>query len=276
MGRRNKLNKKKKQKIVEITDNIIKRDNTDYSIQENKIEEKKSKFFSIFEKSKDKTINDFNEKLELQKKEEEERLKRIEEIKEKAKKDAEEKAKQLKKEKEEKELNEEKEKNIKQSMEIKNNTFASLLSNIKILDNFKEDVSDTKVMMKEILEKKTEKLNQSSLHNLHNLKILDEEKIYTLKFNKNVYSALITLTNLDENEKIEIKLKKHRYQDTANYIIYNNSKIKVDRNNTIVKFQKIKQNIIITGRTTSINIKLKNKNIDCIKVNIAKKNYIWI
>lgn len=283
MGRRNRIKKQQKEKIEDINDFV--RDNTDYSIQET--EEKKSKFFGIFEKTKDKKIEDFSQKLEKQKKEEEERLRRLEEIKEQAKKDAEEKAKQLQKEQEEKQkvlekqkqeaeekLKEEAAKAEEEAKKIKKGTFASLLSNIKTLDNFKEDVIDESVIMKEIVETKVEKVKETVL----NLKILEEGKIYTLKFNRNINYALLYLTNLDQNEKIEMKLRKHRYQDTANYFICNNKKIKVDRNNTIIKFEKKSEQVIITGKNNSIIVKLKNKNIDCIKIdsNIKKHEYEWI
>lgn len=283
MGRRNKI---KKQKKIEEKKDIV-RDNTDYSIK-SEIEEKKTKFFGIFEKTKDTKIEDFSKKIEIKKKEEDEKIKRIEELKEKAKKDAENKAKQLQKEKkeieqkikEESKLSEEVEQKIKEeskSLEetekkIKKGTFASLLSNIKTLDNFKEDVIDETVMMKEIIENKKKKVSE----NILNLKILEDNKIYTLKIEKQIYRAKFFLTNLDETEKIEFKLHKHRYQDTANYLFYNNKKIKVDRHNTIIRIEKQTDNINITGKNNTFNIKLKNKNIDCIKLDISKNNYLWI
>lgn len=281
MGRRNRINKKKKETVVEEVKDLV-RDNTNYSVQP---EQKKSKFFGIFSETKDKIVQDFSEKLEKQKREEEDRLKRIEELKEKAKKDAEEKAKQLQKEKEkkleeakkqkeeeEKKLKEEAKKAEEKSKEIKKGTFASLLSNIKILDNFKEDVSDTSVMMREIIVSKKEKVKKTL-----NLKIIEDNKVYTLKFDKKIMCAYILLTNLDESENIELKLFKHRYQDTANYLTYNTQKIKVNRNNTIIKFKKNNDIISITGNSRSFNIKLKNKNIDCIKIkDISSKDYIWI
>ena len=283
MGRRNRINKKKKQ--VEEKIEII-RDNTDYSLNE-KVEEKKSKFFGMFEKTKDKKIEDFTKKLEKQKKEEEERLRRIEEIKEKAKKDAVEKAKELEKQKkeeedklkkqkeeEEKKLKEEAEKAEQEAKKIKKGTFASLLSSIKTLDNFKEDVNDSKVMMKEIIENKTDKIKKSTLLNL---KILEDNKVYSLKIDNKVYRLDITFTNLDNTENLLVKMNKHRYQDTANYLLYNNQKIKVTRRNTIIKIQKINDNINITGINRTINIKLKNKNIDCIKLDRVKNSdYKWI
>lgn len=282
MGRRNRIKKQKKEKVEEVTDFV--RDNTDYSIKE-EVEEKKSKFFGIFDKTKDKKIEDFSEKLEKQKKEEEERLRKIEEIKEKAKRDAEEKAKELqkqaqeekakqeaaKKEAEEK-LKQEAAKAEEEAKKIKKGTFASLLSNIKTLDNFKEDVVDDSVMMKEIVENKTKTVKE----NILNLKILEDEKIYTLKLDRSVMRGLIYLTNLDESEKIELKIYKHTYQDTANYIFQGKNKIKIDRNNTIIRFQKNNSHITITGKS-SISIKINNKNIDCIKIdNIPKNKYLWI
>lgn len=279
MGRRNRIKKQQKEKIENFA-----RDNTDYSI--NEVEEKKSKFFGMFEKTKDKKIEDFSEKLEKQKKEEEERLKRLEEIKNQAKKDAEEKAKQLKKEAEEKQKKLEKskkeaEEKLKQEVvkseeeakKIKKGTFASLLSNIKTLDNFKEDIIDETVIMKEIVETKVEKVKESVL----NLKILEEGKIYMLKIERNIYNATLFLTNLDQSEKIEMKLKKHRYQDTANYFSYGKNNVKVDRNNTIIKFEKKSNQIIISGNNRSFTVSLKNKNIDCIKIEkLNKNNYQWI
>jgi len=277
MGRRNRI--KKSKKVVEIVDDFV-RDNTDYSLEP----EKKS-IFSIFEKSKDKKIEDVNKKIEETKniveEEKKEVVKKVEEKKqvvEKKKEKVEKKVEEVvKKVEEKKEVVEQKkeqkkeeiEKKVEEEKQEKIGTFDSLIKTIKGLDKFTPNVEKTKVVMKEALTKKV--LNKID----ENMKILEDGKVYVLNILKKSMKGEIIFTDLDSTEKIIVKLNKHRYTDTMNYLIYNNKRIKINRHDETLKIVKNEKNIMLTTmRGNSITLNTSKKNIDIVKVNLP--DYKWI
>jgi len=274
MGRRNRI--KKSKKVVEIVDDFV-RDNTDYSLEP----EKKS-IFSIFEKSKDKKIEDVNKKIEetVSKVEEkkEEVASKVEEKKEEVASKVEEKKKEVASKVEEKkeevaskveEKKEEVSSKVEEKKEEKIGTFDSLIKTIKGLDKFTPNVEKTKVVMKEALTKKV--LNKID----ENMKILEDGKVYVLNILKKSMKGEIIFTDLDSTEKIIVKLNKHRYTDTMNYLIYNNKRIKINRHDETLKIVKNEKNIMLTTmRGNSMTLNTSNKNIDVVKVNLP--DYKWI
>ena len=277
MGRRNRI--KKSKKVVEIVDDFV-RDNTDYSLEP----EKKS-IFSLFEKSKDKKIEDVNKKIEETKniveEEKKEVVKKVEEKKqvvEKKKEKVEKKVEEVvKKVEEKKEVVEQKkeqkkeeiEKKVEEEKQEKIGTFDSLIKTIKGLDKFTPNVEKTKVVMKEALTKKV--LNKID----ENMKILEDGKVYVLNILKKSMKGEIIFTDLDSTEKIIVNLNKHRYTDTMNYLIYNNKKIKINRHDETLKIVKNEKNIMLTTmRGNSITLNTSKKNIDIVKVNLP--DYKWI
>jgi len=273
MGRRNKI--KKSKKVVEIVDDFV-RDNTDYSLEP----EKKS-IFSLFEKSKDKKIEDVNKKIEetVSKVEEkkEEVASKVEEKKEEVASKVEEKKEEVVSKVEEKKevvsKVEEKKKEVvskvEKNKEEKIGTFDSLIKTIKGLDKFTPNVEKTKVVMKEALTKKV--LNKID----ENMKILEDGKVYVLNILKKSMKGEIIFTDLDSTEKIIVKLNKHRYTDTMNFLIYNNKRIKINRHDETLKIVKNEKNIMLTTmRGNSITLNTSKKNIDIVKVNLP--DYKWI
>ena len=270
MGRRNRI--KKLKKVVEIKDEYVK-DNTDYSIETGK-----KNIFSIFEKSKGKKIEDVSKTIDNTKKD------LIEDNKEKITTKVENKKEKIlvKKEKvvakkeeivaKKEEIVDKKEKiisKVEQKKEKKIGAFDSLIKTIKGLDRFTPKVEKNKVVMKEAITKNI--LNNIS----ENMKILENGKVYVLNILKKSMRGEIIFTNLDSSEEIILKLNKHRYTDTMNYLIYGTKKLKIHRTDEILKITKNEKNIILTTmRGNSISLNTSKKNIDVVKVNLL--DYKWI
>jgi len=274
MGRRNKI---KKNKVVNITD--IQIDNTDYSIKE-QVKEEKRTIFSLFERSKNKTLEDVNKKLDNQSKKldnlkneksnevQQEVSKKSNEVQQEVSKKSDEVQQEVSKKSDEVQQEVSKKSDeVQQEVQQKKSTFDSLLSNIKILENnFQEE--KTNFLMKEIFT--TKKVEDK------NIKIIEDNQTQVLKL-KDSCSGYIIFTNLDDTENIKVKIWKHRYSENVNYLVYNNNKAKIQRINTIIKIKKENNRIILSGNNQNININLKNKKIDTIKIlNIKKDKYTWI